>query len=667
MRTGTLITTLLTAILAAPAAAQRDGDPNRESAADTVQLEELVVTATRVPLHRAALPTPVAVWTGAELRASGIRTVADALRHVPSAIVARAGPQGAQTSLFLRGAESNYVKVLVDGITVNDPGGSVDLADLSTDQVERIEVVRGPVSVLYGSDAVAGVVQVFTRRGTSEPAWSVTATGGRGSQRHADGGYGVAEADATVSGRAGPIRYTAGGGHSWNEGVYPFNSGRSMTDGTVRLGWTPAAPVEIAVVSRLSDSESGFPTDGAGALVDRNARLERRLATTAIQGGWRLGPTVDAQLRVGLADRRQASVDPPDGPGDTLGVYSSRLDWDVSRRTIEARVDVALESAVLTGGIALERAEADIAYDSRSEWGPLTAGAGYRRTNRGYYVQILAEPLGGVDLTLGGRIDDNQTFGSFATYRAGVSLEPVPGTRLRAAIGRGFREPSFDENFGSGFGDVGNPRLEPERSLSLELGIEQRLAGGFRVQLTGFDQRFEDLIQFTFAPDGPDQPNYFNVGAARSRGVELEGAYERGAVRFGASYAWLDTEVLDPGLATDAAFVEGEPLLRRPRHSGTLSGRYAVGGGSLGLTLNAVGERHDLDFAAGFPAPRVTLPAYATLDLAAEHRIPVPAALRADLLLRLDNLLDERYSAIRGFPAPGRVVRLGIRLGSGGP
>lgn len=657
---------LMVAALAVPVrpAVAQDPDTDPSTAADTFEIDEIVVTATRVPSHRRSLPTPVTVLTGAELRANGVRTLAQALRQVPGAVVARAGPEGAQTSLFLRGAESDYVKVLIDGVPVNDPGGAVDFAALSTHQIERIEVVRGPVSVLYGSDAVAGVVQVFTRRGEAAPRWSARVTGGRGERRHVDGGYGVAEGEVTVSGRADDIAYAVGAGHSRNGGLYPFNSQHALTDGAIRLGWSRSA-FNLAVSTRLNDSESHFPTDGAGALVDRNARIERRLWTTSVDGGWRLSDRVEADLRLGLTTRRQGTIDPVDGPADTTGTFASENVWDMARRSVDARVNVTFSRAVLTGGFALERAEADTRYRSESEFGPYAAAAEYDRTNRGYYAQVLGEPIAGLDLTLGGRIDDNETYGTFATYRAGASVEPVHGTRLRAAIGLGFREPSFAENFGSGFGDTGNARLDPERSRSIEAGVQQRITPDARVQVTAFDQRFRDLIQYTFSPPSEGDPNYFNVGAARSRGVELEVEVEAGRAGLDASYTWLETDVLDPGLATDASFVEGQPLLRRPRHSGSLMGRYALPDGVISITATAVGEREDLDFSAGFPAPRVTLPAYALLDVAAEHRLPLGVKPRASVLARVENLFDARFQAIRGFPAPGRVVRLGIRLGNG--
>lgn len=652
---------------------------------DTFALPGIVVTATRVPLAREALPTPVTVWTGAELRDRGIRTVAEALERVPSATITRAGSPGAQTSLFLRGGESDYVKVLVDGVAVNDPGGGVDLADLSTSQVERIEVVRGPVSVLYGSDAVAGVVQVFTRRGSGAPTVTAQVMGGRGQERGGSGEsggesgespsgplasppgtYDLVDAEATLTGATGALAYTVGGARSWSDGLYPTNNTRAQNTGTARLAWTPAAGAELAVNARYTDSRSRFPTDGTGALADENARLDRRMWVTSAVVGFRLHERVGARVRTGLTTRDQRSVDERDGPADTLGVFASELAWELTRRTVDARLDWELPRGplpartVASAGVAWERAQAATSYAARSEFGPTTAEANYRRSTRGYYLQLLAEPVDRVHLTLGGRLDDSDTYGAFETYRLGAVVEPAARTRLRVALGRGFREPSFDQVFGSGFGDVGNPGLEPERSRSREVGLEHEI-GPATVVATWFDQRFERLIQYTFAPPSADDPNYFNVGTAAARGLELEGRATAGRLSVTSSYTYLDTEVLDPGLATDAGFVDGEPLLRRPTHAGTLTGRLALGGGSVAVTINAVGDREDLDFAGGFPAPRITLPGYATLDISAEHDLPL-ATPATRVLLQVENALDTEFQSIAGFPGIGRIIRLGVRV-----
>lgn len=648
----------LVSLLPAPGAAQVD--TTATESADTFDLPAVVVTATRVPLDRRALPTPVTVLTGAELRDRGVRTVAEALREVPGAAVVRSGGTGAQSSLFLRGGESDYVKVLIDGVAVNDPGGSFDFADLSTDQVERIEVVRGPTSVLYGTDAVAGVVQVFTRRGTGAPTLTARVTGGSGARTHDGERYGTYDAEATASGSTGPFAYAVGGGRQYSGGLYPLNNQRSLNTGTLRLGWTAPTGAELRVSSRVSDGRAHFPTDGAGQIVDENAYLDRRLWTTSVAGGWRLDDRLDARVQLGLVTRDQTSVDRQDGPDDTDGVYASTLAFDGTRHTADARLNAHLPGGTLTAGIAWESAEAETSYDSESAFGPYDASARFDRATTGYYVQLLTQPIDALHFTAGGRIDDSDTYGAFHTYRIGAAVRVAPGTRLRGAVGRGFREPTFAESFGSGFGDVGNEELEPERSRSWEVGVEQELGRG-TVAATWFDQDFDDLIQYTFAPPAEGGPNYFNVGSARARGLELEA--RAGAERWSAtaSYSWLLTEVVDPGLATDATFVAGQALLRRPEHSGAVTGRLKIGQVGLSTTLNVVGEREDVDYGAGFPAPRVTLPGYATVDLAGEYTLPL-AGPGTTLLVRLENALDARHEAIAGFPGQRRLLRLGARV-----
>ncbi|MEJ2503145.1 MAG: TonB-dependent receptor [Gemmatimonadota bacterium] len=648
------------AAIAAPGPAAGQA-PTDTASADTFAIPGVVVTATRLPLPREALPIPVTVLTRGELEASGARTVADALRRVPGAALARSGPTGAQTSLFLRGGESDYVQVLIDGVPVNDPGGAFDFAGLSLDQVERIEVVRGPVSVLYGSDAVSGVVHLFTRRGAGAPTVTAELTGGRGEQRHgADDGYGLWDASLGAAGSRGAFDWAVGGGASRSGGLYPMNNVSSRQTGSLRLGWTPAPGAELSVSSRITDGRYHVPTDGGGAVVDENAYLDRRLWTTTARGGLRLHDRLDARVQVGWVTRDQASIDRRDGPADTTGTYASTLDFGGTRALADARLDARLPGATVSAGVAWERADASTDYTSRSDFGPLDASAEYSRATTGYYAQVLASPLDRLHLTLGARIDDSETFGTFETYRVGATLRVAPGTRVRGAIGRAFREPTFAESFGSGFGDAGNPGLEPERTRSWEAGLEQGV-GPATLAATWFDQRFDSLIQYTFSPPAEGDPNYFNVGAATARGLEIELRAAAGPWSADAAYSRVETEVVDPGLATDASFEQGQPLLRRPTHTGSVTGRYTAGSGTLSVSVHAVGEREDMDFGAGFPAPRVDLPAYATVDAAAAWALPIDGP-STELLVRVENLLDEEYRTIAGFPSAGRLVRVGARV-----
>ena len=234
------------------AAALRAQEPR-----DTVQLPELVVTATRLPMPLAATTAAVTVISGDELRSHGIATVSDALRTVNGSAVVETGPLGSATSLFLRGGESNMVRVLLDGVPLNAPGGAVDLSNLSTDDVERIEIVRGPASVLYGSDAVAGVVQIFTRGGAGAH-WEAGARGGSFGSRSADVrlATGGAVADASLS-----------ASHLSTDGIYAFNNAYRDDVVAASAGLVPDARTTARLTVRYTNALYHYPTDGSGNVV----------------------------------------------------------------------------------------------------------------------------------------------------------------------------------------------------------------------------------------------------------------------------------------------------------------------------------------------------------------------------------------------------------------
>ena len=648
--------------VAAPSAigAQEAGEGEQ----DAFLVPGFVVTPTRTPVAAGRTPAPVTILSGSELRSRGVRSVAEALREIPGMSVVQAGGAGAQTSLFLRGGQSNYVRVLVDGVPVNDAGGAMDLADLSTDQVERIEVVRGPASVLYGSDAIAGVVQIFTTRGRGAPSLEASALGGMGERRHGTGRYRLSDVDVTLSGAEGSVSWAIGGSRSSTDGAYPTNNERTLHALNTRVQWSDATGrSDVTLSSRLTDSSTGLPTDGAGALVDENAYLDRQLWSSSIEFGRRIGERIEGRVQLGYTSRSQASVDEPDSPADTLGVFRTLLDSEFSRRSADVRINAHMGASTFTVGAILEALEGSTRYESEGEWGPLDAEGSFDRSNSAAYFQLLSEPLQSLHMTLGGRIDRNEAFGSFETFRAGFSWNGWDGGRIRGAAGRAFREPTFAENFGSGFGDVGNAELVPERTRSLEAGLDHAV-GPVVLGVTWFHQRFLDMIQYSSATGELTSPNYHNVGAAEAAGVEWTAETTLGGLILSGSYTRLRTRVLDPGLATDATFVEGERLVRRPPHAGSLMARMPIAGGTVTGTVHVVGKRDDLDF-ADWPAARVTLPRHTTMDLSLDHTIPAIPIEGVRLLIRLDNLLDAKYEGIVGFPSPGRIVKVGLRVSPG--
>ena len=288
------------ALIASPARAQRP-----DSLRDTARVAPVIVTATSAPVARGREPASVTVLDGATLRAQGLTQLGDALREVPGMAVVQSGSYGAPTALFTRGGQGNYTKILIDGVPVNDPGGTIDLGFLTLDDIDRIEIVRGPASVLYGSDAVSGVIQIFTRRSDSAPHGSVDARAGT---------YGSYDAGISASGPAGVLRAAGEAGHHASQGIYQFNSRyrNDVGSASVTAPWTGG---ELRLSGRFDDGIAHFPTDFTGAPVDPNAyRTEKR---TLLDAALRQRAGV-ADINVGITSNLAdaASIDPPNGAGD---------------------------------------------------------------------------------------------------------------------------------------------------------------------------------------------------------------------------------------------------------------------------------------------------------------------------------------------------------------
>jgi vitamin B12 transporter len=633
-----------------------------QTAPDTFRLKEVVVTAHKVAIPRSATTATMMILSGDSLRQRGLRTVAEALRQTPSAAVVQSGSQGAITSLFLRGGESDYVQVLIDGVRVNQPGGVYDWSNLTLDNVERIEIVRGPVSVLYGSDAVTGVVQIFTRAGT-EPQLRLRAGGGLGARVVPDSmrerSYGTRALSAELGGRAGTLAYSAGLAHSGSDGLYAFNNGYGNTTASLRSDLALGTRSVLRWTARYARSKFHFPTDGNGNLVDRNQYRQNEAFTTGLDWSAQPSDKMRVGVRGGLNHSLDRSVDDPDGPADTLGTFTSTSRGRLRRSFVEASTDYRPNAGtVLSVGAELEQQEDVNRFSSDGSFGPFTSQFGRDRTNRGVYGQAV-HSRDRVALNGGVRVDANDRFRNFLTYRAGLAVLPWPSTRLRVAGGTAFKEPTFFENYAQGF-TRGNPALEPEHSRTVEVGFEQSLPNGRgNLQVTHYRQRFRDLIQYIAREFGSTEPNYENVTAARAVGTEFEWSTAIAAgLGFHGSVSRLETEALKADVE-DPAFEPGGALLRRPEWLANIAAGYARGNVSLESRWYYVGERIDLSFAS-FPAERVTLDAYNKLDLTATLRTRALGSSPLVLTLRLENLFDREHQEVLNYPARGRALWVGL-------
>ena len=633
--------------LAAPASAQ---DP------DTVTLNTVVISATKTPTLRSELTQSVTVIKGEDLRARGITRVSDALQQVPGVNLAQNGSFGSVTSLFLRGGESRYTKVLIDGVAVNQSGGYFDFSHLTTDNIERIEVVRGPASVLYGADAVTGVIQIFTKRGHGPLSLDASGRGGT---------YDTIDGDLGLSGSSQTIAYSLAGAAHKSDGLYNFNNQYSNGTLSGSLALSPRPAINARLNARYTNAEFHYPTDFTGAPVDTNSyRVQHRL-TVGLDAGADVSPKASVRFLAGTNEVSDLTEDIAVPFGASTQQHSADRSR-AHRRTAEARLALTSgESARLNvGGEYVWEGERDTGVR-----GPVGASMSpslqfdANRHTGSAYAELLGSPKRSLGYTAAVRLDDNSDYGTHTTYRLGTSIPVLDDTRIRGSLSTAFNAPAFNQIRATLF-SVANPDLSPERGRSWEVGMERLLTDArARISASYFSQRFDDLIQFVSGGPPTFVGRYENLAQATSKGyeAELEVAPSKD-VSASASYTVVSPRVSAVSPGAGASLVVGAPLLRRPSHSGTASVRLAPPGRSLSLTASYVGKRPDIDFNQ-FPSPTVTLPAFVRLDAASESAIwRGQNGSSLSLTARIENVLDKQYETILHYPAPGRTFLVGARF-----
>lgn len=652
MKTNSSLVALAIVLLVQPCAVFAQGK-------DTTVLGTVVVSAAKVPRPASTLSQAVTVLSGDDLRSRGVTRVTDALREVPGASLVQSGSYGAVTSLFLRGGESRYTKVLIDGVTVNDPGGFFDFSHLTTDDIDRIEIVRGPASVLYGADAVTGIVQIFTRRGvgSNEPRATIGLRGG--TYRSFD-----ADADASASNALGG--FSAGAGHHSTEGILPFNN--QYSNGTLSsaltLARSPAGDARIS--ARYTAAVFHYPTDFNGQPVDSNSYRSQHRLTVGFDGGRNLTADIQARILAASNDVWDLTDDIAPPFGSTTPEHSAFRTRGY-RRNAEGRLAFFLPSdATLTVGGSYEQEHESDTNASGAVGAPTmqTDSFDASRHTVAYYSELLGNVTNRFSYTLSGRVDDNSEFDRFATYRLGGSAAVLHALRLRASLSTAFNAPGFNQVLPTAF-TVASPTLRPEKIRSAEIGLATSFDPDL-IQLSAsyFRQRFGDLIQFVGGGPPDFKGNFANLTAASSNGYEAELQLSPVAGwRGSASYTIVNPRVTQVDPSNQSGDHVGDALIRRPSHSGSVVLSYAhPSRATLSAAANFVGKRADTDF-SDVPT-RVTLPPYAKMDLSGE--LPIRALGRAGVTLnaRLENVFDKRYQEVLHFAAPGRTILLGARASS---
>ena len=631
--------------------------------------ESIVVSAAQVEVPLSEVTSTVTVITGAELQARQVHSVADALRTVPGITVAATGGLGAVTGVFPRGGESNYTLVFLNDVPVTAFGGEFDFGHLSTANVERIEVVRGPQSALFGSNAIGAVVRIITRRGGA-PVVSGSAE---------VGGYGTDRLTGATSGSRGRFewgasadRLTSDGynGQQTASGLTVENDDYSRAAGAVSAGWrdggfTLRTHLQHSTHERGAPGPFGSNPIGAYTAIDTVSRGENEQTVASVSAAVPLGARVRSFLQTGY-HRLESDFMSTFGPSES----SSR------RWSARAQLDFTIVPAIdFSAGAELQRERAGSTFVTNELFEPTPI----KRTVAGYFAEARWTGASRVFVTAGLRVDDihRKAFGPLPDDDV-TSVNPKvaaawiidPGTKnstkVRASAATGIRPPgAFDIAF------TDNPALKPERSRSGEIGIEQAFAGGLlAAEAVAFFNEYDDLIVAVGSFRESSRYTTDNIANARARGIELGLAAGRRVslrvplqLRGRVGYTFLDSEVLavDHDDAAPPPFAVGDPLLRRPRHQLSIDASATMGplsafitGGARSRALDvepSLGTAGGLHFASGFNVWNAG---------AAWHVRNI-----GEVYGRLENLFDETYEEVLGFPALGRRATVGLRVAAG--
>jgi vitamin B12 transporter len=607
------------------------------------EAEVIVVTGSRTPIEREKIGSALTVVTGAELQLEGIQYVGDALREVPGVAVSRTGSFGGTTQIRLRGAEANHVLVLLDGVEVaTADSGEVDFSSLLTGDVERIEVLRGPQSGLYGSNALAGVVNIITRRG------------GDGATLNAEAEAGSFE---TYQGR---VNGSVGDGRSYLSGAYAYRTTEGFNtsvNGDEKDG-DENQTVYVRGGSQLTDS---FRVDANVRFVDKNSDTDG----FDFSGGPDQGLSVDDDSTSETQDRNY-------GASAQLDLLDDR--WS----TMLSGFYVETEQEGMAGGFASfggETSRSKIALQSSYTFGPSNAvsritgfaeheeetylntvpfdpsqEAEQDRALEGFGLEYRLELWDQLFLSAAARQDQNDDFDDAETVSLGASwVIGESGLRLHASYGTGVTNPTFFEQFGFVPGTfVGNPSLTPEKAEGFDFGLEQTLFDGAALfDVTFFQSTLEDEIVSLF----PSVAN--DVGESERRGIETSFSADIAGFQLTGSYTFTDAE--DP---------DGTDEVRRPEHMASFDVSRRFLADRLGLAAGVVynGEMLDNDYrnyyVNGFLAEKTLVDAYALVRVSGDYQLTDRVALFG----RVENALDEEYVEAIGYNTPGPAAFAGLRV-----
>jgi len=624
MRKQVLFSTVLAILLQAGAVSAQEYD-----------LGNIVVSAARSEIYQAETGSATTVVTGEQIRNSGKLTVEEVLKSVPGVSVVGSGGFGGSVQVYLRGAKPGHVLVMIDGIEVNDPisvDRSFDFANLTTDNIERIEVVRGPQSTLYGSDAMSGVINIVTRKGTAEPEASVfSEIGARNTFR--EGGE--------LRGVKGALDYSFYLSRLDSKGINKVSAGTEEdgyrnTTFSSRIGYKVFEDAELSLVTRYTDAKAEI--DAAAYDDDPNyISWSRDYAMKAafdhpLNSWWKHNLSFSWHY----LDRKDRNEKDEAHPYDYIS------DWykgDTQKTAYQHDLTLAPWDTLIAGFEYEKERGSSYYYSEYYDYYSFDIKSSETKQdrksveNKGYYLQNQFKFRDRLFVTPGLRVDDHQLFGAETTYKISAVYHILEsGTSLKANYGTAFKAPSLYQLYSS----YGDPALNPDKSKSYDFGFEQKLFGNrFSFSLTRFRSDFKDMVDYDFGAS-----KYMNVGRARTEGYEAgAGLRILDGLTLNANFTYTDTENKDTGLE----------LLRRPRHQVNLALDWRfMPKADLNLGMIYVGRRNE-----NFVKDK----AYTVFRIASSYEL----TRNFRLFARIENLFDKKYEEIPGYAVPGRSFYAGVK------
>ena len=606
----------------------RAQEPSPTASPVEAQAEDIIVSATRFDIPLDQSPASISVITSDDIEQKQIERVSNALREVPGLSVVQTGTAGQLTSVFTRGLRSEHTQVLLDGVPINQGlQGAFNFADVTTDDIGRIEIVRGPQSTLYGPRALAGVIQIFTKQGEGTPTIMLSGEGGS---------YETFRETLQSEGKIDNFDYSIGASRLDTDNARPNNQYRNSA-AIANVGWAPSEQLRIGGLFTYSLSDTGNP----------NTIFDPKPIDNFLTERWLIAPHID--LRIGdwwehkfifsYDHERQLNDPNQDGfVGATRALFE--------RTTIDYQNDLRPVSwLTLTSGFFYSRVNAGQERPFVLQiFGPQPTFVSDHTQETAGFLQATATPIENLIFVAGGRFDHFDQFGDVWTYRfAGSYKIDSTNTTVHSSVGTGFSPPSSqDKIFGNNFG------LEPERDLGWDIGIEQRLwENRVTVGATYFHNDLSNVIGFNGLFET------LNLGAARTQGLEAElRAQPIADLILTASYTYLEAEKTS---SSDISQPQGARLPRRPRNEVYLSASY-LWWKRLRTTAEAkfVNAREELNFGG----PNFDIEDYSFVNIAVEYEVSPYLSIFG----RIDNLTNEHYAEVFGFPALGRGAYGGVKL-----